>query len=192
MEGVVDRIVTSMDAPARSRLLVATPRLDDPNFKRTVVLLVEHTDEGSVGVVLNRPSPLSVSEVLPSWGHRCGAGASLLLGGPVEPEAMLAVAPVGPDDDNCVPIGDRLGLIDLSADPSGFAEAVDPILIFIGYAGWGAGQLDMELREGAWWVFDSDPGDLSADPSELWHVVLARQSSAATMLREHPDDPSLN
>ena len=105
---------------------------------------------------------------------------------------MLAVAPIGPDEAHCVPIGDRLGLVDLSVDPSQFAESVDPVLVFTGYAGWGAGQLDMELAEGAWWVFDSEPDDLSADPAELWHQVLARQSSAATLLREHPDDPSLN
>lgn len=189
---MVDRLVTPMETPAKSRLLVATPRLEDPNFRRTVVLLVEHNSEGSVGVVLNRPSPLVVSDVLPGWGERCGSEAHLLVGGPVEPDAMLAIAPIGPDEVDCVPIGDRLGLVDLSADPSGFGERVAPILVFTGYAGWGSGQLDMELGEGAWWVFESDPDDLSADPSELWHEVLARQSSAATLLREHPDDPSLN
>ena len=70
--------------PSKSRLLVATPRLDDPNFRRAVVLVVEHNDEGSIGVVLNRPSPLAVADVLPGWGERVGSDVHLLVGGRIE------------------------------------------------------------------------------------------------------------
>jgi len=189
---VVDHVVTPIGAPSKSRLLVATPRLEDPNFRRAVVLMVEHNQEGSIGVVLNRPSPLVVGDVLPSWGERLGDDAHLLVGGPVEPEAMLAVGLAGVDDEGCTPLDDHLVLIDLGRAPDLFDESVEPILVFAGYTGWGPGQLDGELGEGAWWVFDSEPSDLMTDPGELWHDVLARQGSAATLLREHPDDPSVN
>ena len=171
---------------------MATPRLEDPNFRRAVILMVDHSSEGSLGLVLNRPSPLSVGDVLPRWGERCGDEAHLLVGGPVEPEAMLAVTAAGPDAEGCTPLDNDLALVDLGVDPEGLDEALDPILVFAGYAGWGPRQLDLELSEGAWWVFDSSPRDLTTDPGALWHEVLARQPSAATMLREHPDDPSLN
>ncbi len=189
---MVQRVVTPVRAPTRSRLLVATPRLEDPNFDRTVVLMIEHDDEGSVGVVLNRPSPLAVSDVLPRWGVRCGEDARVRIGGPVEPEAMLALAAAGPDEAGCRPIGGRLALVDLSVDPAELSESIDPIAVFTGYAGWGPGQLDFELREGAWWVFDSRPTDLSPDTDDLWREVLVRQRSPATLLRDHPDDPALN
>ncbi len=189
---MVDRVVTPIGAPSKARLLVATPRLEDPNFRRTVVLLVEHNNEGSIGVVLNRPSPLGVVDVLPSWGERLGDDAHLFVGGPVEPEAMLAVGLAGENEEGCTPLGNRLALVDLGRTPELFAQSVESILVFAGYAGWGPGQLDAELGEGAWWVFDSEPSDLMTEPEELWHDVLARQGSAATLLREHPDDPSVN
>ena len=189
---VVDRVVTPVGSPSKGRLLVATPRLEDPNFRRTVVLMVEHNADGSLGLVLNRPSPLAVADVLPRWGERCGAQASMLVGGPVEPEAMLALA-LGPSESaGLSPIDEHVALVDLAADPDTLAAEVEPILVFSGYAGWGPRQLDGELAEGAWWVFDGAPEDLRADPGVLWHTVLARQPSAATLLREHPDNPSMN
>ena len=189
---VIERVITPIGAPSKSRLLVATPRLEDPSFRRTVVLMVEHTAEGSIGIVLNRPSPLAVSDVLPRWGARCGEEVHLLLGGPVEPDALLAVAVAAHEEEGCTRLGGMLSLIDLGADPDDISADLAPVLVFSGYAGWGSGQLLAELREGSWWVFDSSPDDLSADPAELWHSVLARQRGAVALLREYPDDPNVN
>lgn len=189
--GVVDRVITPLSTPSKSKLLVATPRLEDPNFRRTVVLVVEHSAEGSLGLVLNRPSPLAVGDVLPRWGERCGAGAHVFVGGPVEPEAMLALGAGGPGEAGMTPLDSRLGLVDLGVDPESISDDVE-VVVFSGYAGWGPRQLEAEMAEGAWWVFDSQPSDLTEEPGELWHVVLARQPSAAALLRDHPDDPTLN
>ena len=189
---MIERIVTPISSPHKSRVLVATPRLDDPNFRRAVVLMIEHSSEGSLGLVLNRPSVLPVGDVLPSWGERLGPEAHVHIGGPVEPDALLAVAAAQPDHAGCTPINGCLALVDLGADPFSFSEQVVDVMLFSGYAGWGPRQLDAELAEGAWWVFDSDPLDLRADPGDLWHDVLSRQRSAAALLANHPDDPTWN
>ncbi|EPH39911.1 YqgE/AlgH family protein [Streptomyces aurantiacus] len=177
------------------RLLVATPALSDPNFDRAVVLLLDHDEEGSLGVVLNRPTPVDVADILEGWGDLAGAPGVVFQGGPVSLDSALGVAVI-PGEEG--PLGWRrvhgaIGLVDLEAPPELLASALGSLRIFAGYAGWGPGQLEDELVEGAWYVVESEPGDVSSpDPEQLWRAVLRRQRSELAMVATYPDDPSLN
>lgn len=186
------------------RLLVATPALADPNFDRAVVLLLDHDEEGSLGVVLNRPTPVGVSDILESWAELAGEPGVVFQGGPVSLDSALGVAVVPGESGRSVartedgPLGWRrvhgaIGLVDLEAPPELLAAAVGSLRIFAGYAGWGPGQLEDELAEGAWYVVESEPGDVSSPaPERLWRAVLRRQRSELAMVATYPDDPSLN
>ncbi|MBO8196473.1 YqgE/AlgH family protein [Streptomyces oryzae] len=318
------------------RLLVATPVLADPNFDRAVVLLLDHDEEGSLGVVLNRPTPVDVSDILEPWAALTGEPGVVFQGGPVSLDAALGVAVVpsgrgdrtdggparaeepaarperdrtgtrpaeshgagtgeaeraagpervtgreragaeteaaraadaaeadtgpengtgagtgtdadmsaGPDMDSGAgadtgtstgagtgggaetgggadtgvgtgsgagtdtdtdtvldtdgPLGWRrvhgaIGLVDLEAPPELLAAELGSLRIFAGYAGWGPGQLEKELSEGAWYVVESEPGDVSSPaPERLWRSVLRRQRSELALVATYPDDPSLN
>ncbi|GGS16293.1 UPF0301 protein [Streptomyces daghestanicus] len=180
------------------RLLVATPALADPNFERAVVLLLDHDEEGSLGVVLNRPTPVGVGDILDGWAELAGDPGVVFQGGPVSLDSALGVAVVPGDGDGGAPLGWRrvhgaIGLVDLEAPPELLAPAVGSLRIFAGYAGWGPGQLEDELAEGAWYVVESEPGDVSSPlPGRLWREVLRRQRSELAMVATYPDDPSLN
>ncbi|MGW2561679.1 YqgE/AlgH family protein [Streptomyces sp. NPDC001514] len=177
------------------RLLVATPALADPNFDRAVVLLLDHDEEGSLGVVLNRPTPVGVGDILESWADLAGEPGVVFQGGPVSLDAALGLAVI-PGDEG--PLGWRrvygaIGLVDLETPPELLASALGSLRIFAGYAGWGPGQLEEELTEGAWYVVESEPGDVSSpSPENLWRSVLRRQRNELAMVATYPDDPSLN
>jgi putative transcriptional regulator len=194
------------------RLLVATPALADPNFDRAVVLLLDHDEEGSLGVVLNRPTPVGVGDILEGWADLAGEPGVVFQGGPVSLDSALGVAVIpggtgrgpgtGPDAEaggtESGPLGWRrvhgaIGLVDLEAPPELLAPALGSLRIFAGYAGWGPGQLEDELAEGAWYVVESEPGDVSSpEPERLWREVLRRQRNELAMVATYPDDPSLN
>jgi putative transcriptional regulator len=181
-------------------LLVATPGLLDPNFERSVVLLLDTDEDGALGVVLNRPTTVAVAEILPDWVQRVGAPDVLFQGGPVSTDSALAVGAsmtLGTDP-NVEPVGfrrlyDDVGIVDLDAPTDLIAPALTHLRIFAGYAGWGPGQLDEELMSGAWYVVESEPGDVSSPrPESLWRAVLRRQRNELAMFATYPDDPSLN
>ncbi|MFD4375205.1 YqgE/AlgH family protein [Streptomyces sp. NPDC058486] len=190
------------------RLLVATPALADPNFDRAVVLLLDHDDEGSLGVVLNRPTPVTVGDVLAAWAGLAGEPGVVFQGGPVSLDAALGLAVIPGYEDPSPssrlrssrgdPIGWRrvfgaIGLVDLETPPELLGPALGALRIFAGYAGWGPGQLETELTEGAWYVVESEPGDVSSPtPETLWRQVLRRQRGELAMIATYPDDPSLN
>ncbi len=163
------------------RLVVATPALTDPNFARTVVLVVEHTDEGAVGLVLNRPSITSVADALDIWAPVAAQPAVVFVGGPVQPTAAIGLGVAAP--------GSAAGVIDLAAPLEGLVAA----RIFAGYAGWGAGQLEWEIGLDSWFVLDAEPSDvLAAAPERLWHDVLWRQHGRLAWFANYPEDPTLN
>jgi putative transcriptional regulator len=183
------------------RLLVATPLLDDPNFRRGVVLVVEHDPgEGTLGVVLNRPTEVPVDRVLPPWATLVTGPSVVFQGGPVALDSALALARVPGSDDplgwralDGIPAVARLGLVDLDAPPEVLAAEVTELRVFAGYAGWGAGQLRSEIDEGAWFVLPGEPHDVFIDdPEQLWRKVLRRQGGELAIVATFPDDPSLN
>ncbi|WP_406330401.1 YqgE/AlgH family protein [Streptomyces sp. NBC_00203] len=181
------------------RLLVATPALADPNFDRAVVLLLDHDEEGSLGVVLNRPTPVDVGDILEAWADLAVEPGVVFQGGPVSLDSALGVAVIpGGASGERTPLGWRrvhgaIGLVDLEAPPELLAAALGSLRIFAGYAGWGPGQLEDELVEGAWYVVESEPGDVSSpSPERLWREVLRRQRNELAMVATYPDDPSLN
>lgn len=186
--------------PAAGRLLVASAVLGDPHFSRTVVYLLDHDDDGSLGVVLNRPSELTVAETLPPWSALAGEPGLVFKGGPVGRDSALALAALSsvPVDPSAAPMGWRrvaggIGLIDLDLAPAILRPAVSDLRVFAGHAGWGPGQLDSELSAQAWLVVDSLPEDVfSATPDRLWSTVLRRLPGQAAFLSTRPDDPNLN
>ena len=183
--------------PTKGRLLVATPPLEDPNFDRTVVFVLEHHDDGAIGVVINRPSVEALDEPLDRWIDLQSAPSSVFSGGPVEPNALIALAgtplPLDAEDDHLSPITGTIASADLTADPALVAPEVTGVRVFRGYAGWGPGQLEDEIESGAWLVLDSEPDDIfSGRPDELWRTVLRRQPGRLAWLADAPDDLSTN
>jgi len=187
--------------PGAGRLLVATPLLGDPNFKRAVVLIVEHEDtEGTLGVVLNRPTKIPVDQVLEQWTELITDPSVLFRGGPVAQNSALALAmvpgkeePLGWRALDGAPALARLGLLDLDAPPRLLAPAIQSLRVYAGYAGWSPGQLEAEIDEGAWFVLPAEPGDIfAAEPERLWRAVLQRQEGDIAFLATYPEDPGLN
>jgi putative transcriptional regulator len=178
--------------------LVASPALRDPNFRRTVVLIIEHQAAGTVGVVLNRPSDVAVREVLPRWGPLATVPRALHVGGPVEQRAALCVAalPAGVDaehTDGMIKMRGGLALVDLEADPELMAPRLRGLRVFAGYAGWGQGQLAAEINRGDWIVVPALPDDVLAPPeTDLWGRILRRQGMPLALLATYPADPILN
>lgn len=177
------------------RLLVAEPLLGDPNFDRTVVLVVQHAAEGAFGLVLDRPADVPLAEVLPGWADLAGADVPLHHGGPVEPASgwcLARLADDAPAEGVTAVVGD-LALVDLAGDPDRVAGHVRALRCYAGYAGWGPGQLDAELLGGSWIVADARPEDpFHPDPAALWRRVLARQEGRVARLALFPPDPSHN
>jgi putative transcriptional regulator len=183
------------NAPARGRLLVATPPLVDPNFDRTVVFVLEHGGEGTLGLVLNRPSDGRVGDAIPEWGDLAASPGVVFVGGPVAPESVIALArsDVVEEHDGWVPILPGIGTVDLARSPREIEAPVDAVRVFLGYAGWAPGQLEGELAQGAWLVVDFALDDAFAhDPSSLWRTVLRRQRASIAMFANCPSDPTTN
>src|SRR5271155_3313402 len=164
------------------QLLAATPLLGDANFRRTIVLIVEDDPaEGTLGVVLNRPSDIPVQQVLEPWTELVTGPSVLFQGGPVSPDSALALAlpkvgtePIGWRSLSGSKLMSRIGLVDLGAPPALLAGGIASLRVFAGYAGWGVGQLESEIEAGAWLVLDGLPEDAFAtDPDRLYPSVRA-------------------
>ena len=176
----------------KGHLLVAGPALVDPNFRRSVVLVGEHGDEGALGVILNRASESTVDEALPELTALVDGDATVHVGGPVQPSAIVVLAEfVEPERAETLVLGD-IGFLPSEIDPDELGE-LRRARVFAGYAGWGPGQLDDELSEGSWIVEPAEPEDVfTADPDELWSEVLRRKGGPFGVLALMPPDPSLN
>lgn len=168
-------------------LLVATPALLDPNFVRTVVFLIQHEAEGTVGVVLNRPTTEQVADHLPALAGRTVDPPAVFSGGPVEPAVAIGLER-GESVARPIEGVAGVGMVDLVEE-----EAPGRCRVFSGYAGWGPGQLEEEIDEGSWIVVPATADDVfSPDPDQLWSAVLRRQGGRLALLASHPLDPTLN
>jgi putative transcriptional regulator len=177
----------------RGKLLVAGPALQDPNFRRTVVLICEHTDDGALGLVINRPTTVEVTDAVPELATLLGDDASLWSGGPVQPQSIVLLAELDdPPEDALMVVGD-VGLVLQGADLEDLADDASRGRAFLGYAGWGPGQLEDELERGDWIVVAAEPDDAFRPEADgLWGEVLARQGGEYALLATMPPDPSLN
>lgn len=190
-----------------AHLLVASPRLADPNFARRVVLILDHGMHGAIGVVLDQPGGVRVDEVLPQWHPLATPPPELFVGGPVARNAVIGLVrlsgPMAPEIGGVDgPIGGwrplvegerPVGTVDLSIDPAALARSIVGVRLFSGYAGWDAGQLDEEIDEGSWYVVPAQERDpISADPEGLWRRVLRRQGGALAVVSGYPREPGLN
>lgn len=185
--------MTEPEAPERAagRLVVATPTLADPNFSHAVVLVLEHAQDGALGVVLNRPSLLDAGAVLAGWGPCALDPPRLFIGGPVQAgKSLIALAQAGTLSPGAAAATVVPGVeaVDLGAEPP--AEPEMTLRLFTGYAGWGAGQLDAEIAAGGWFLVDARADDVfTPDPGTLWRAVLAREGGLFSAV---PDDPTWN
>jgi len=192
----------------RGRLLVAEPTLVDPNFRRTVVYLIEHGEGGALGLVLNRPGEIPVREAVPTWAPYVDGIDLVFVGGPVSPEGAICLArcpSAGPVDSlfehedeadpTAVfkPITTTIGALDLHGDPVDAPAGIADLRIFAGYAGWSGGQLEAEIDAGGWFVVDALDDDVFTDrPETLWRDVLKRQPGALRAAAHYPEDPRVN
>lgn len=174
------------------KLLISNATLFDPHFRRTVVLIGHHDDEGAVGVILNRPLEVSVDEAVPALADLVPPGDLLFEGGPVQPDAAVVVAEFDdPSEAGLVALG-SIGFLPAEADPDDLG-GIRRARVFAGYAGWSAGQLEDELHEDAWLVIDAVAEDVFHDePERLWGDVVTRMGPDYALLRTMPADPSVN
>lgn len=177
----------------KGKLLFSTPALFDPNFRRTVVLVAEHGEDGAMGLVLNRPSETTVEEAVPELADVAGANSRVFVGGPVQPQSVLVLAEFEePEDAAAVVVGD-IGFARADGDLDDLARLTRRARVFAGYSGWSPGQLEAELEEDSWLVEPVDDVDLLADPEEdLFGTALRTKGGAYRILALMPDDPRSN
>jgi putative transcriptional regulator len=179
----------------KGKLLIASPHLLDPNFAQTVVLMVQHTEDGALGVVLNRPSDSTLGQVWNELLERpCESHDPIFLGGPC-PGPLMAIHkhPLCID----LEIGEELFFATQKEHLETLVEQdVAPLRVFSGYAGWAATQLETELEVGSWLVAESSERAVFGDSMDLWRS-LSRQVGenilfSALGIKEAPEDPSVN
>ncbi|WP_333619261.1 YqgE/AlgH family protein [Dietzia sp.] len=184
--------------PCAGELLVASPGMDDGEFGRTVVYLIEHGTEGTLGVVLNKPMRASVRELLGAWASFVAPPDALFHGGPLQRDSGLALAVAAPgehldDDEHIHNVESRVYMVDLDTDPAVLSPAVEGVRIFAGYSSWVPGQLSAELARGDWIVALGLPSDvIGGTGTDLWADVIRRQGPPLSLYATFPADPNLN
>jgi putative AlgH/UPF0301 family transcriptional regulator len=185
-----------LDDVCPGSLLVARPSLADPTFAGTVVYVLDHSDTGTLGVVLGRPSAVEIRDVLPGWYDLAVEPGVFHVGGPCETDTALCLALT----EAAVPaeglrrVADSVHLVDLDAEPSRLADSLPGLRVFAGYAGWSPGQLAAEIAEGAWACVPGRPEDVVSRVAgpDLWRAVMARQTGRLAVLSTAPADPTAN
>ena len=176
----------------RGQLLIAGPGLLDPNFQRAVVLIVEHSEEGALGLVLNRPSETTVGEAVSELEELLDIDDPLYVGGPVSPSALIVLAEFEDSDRAAVIAFEDVGVLGGSEEDRG-TPGTRRGRAFVGHAGWGPGQLDSELQRGDWILEPAQREDaFTGSPSSLWEAVLTRKGGSYALVARMPEDPSVN
>jgi putative transcriptional regulator len=179
-----------MDSTA-GQLLIAGPGLVDPNFFRTVVLIVEHSDEGALGLVLNRPSETAVGEAVSELDELLDPDEPLYIGGPVQPSSLIILADFEDAEEAALVAFDEVGVVAGGADQT--PPAVKQSRAFVGHSGWGPGQLNGEIDRGDWILEPAVREDAFTDePLGLWEAVLTRKGGSYALIARMPPDPSVN
>jgi putative transcriptional regulator len=182
-----------MTESIRGQLLIAGPTLQDPNFWRAVVLIVEHTDEGALGLVLNRPSETTVADAVPELDGLLEGSHEVFVGGPVQPSGVIVLARFEDPDDAALLAFDDVGVLGIADGRDELSVGVHSGRAFVGHAGWGPGQLDGELERGDWILEPAGTADaFCSDPLELWARVLSRKGGSYALIARMPVDPSMN
>jgi putative transcriptional regulator len=175
-----------VEESVRGHLLIAAPSLFD-YFRRTVVLVLEHTPDGAMGVVLGRSSETRVADAVPVLADLADADDRVYLGGPVSPQSVVALGDFEHPEEAGTQVVGTLGTL----DPDATNVSLRRVRVYAGYAGWGPGQLDGELEQGAWIVQDADPDD-PFRPGDIWADTLERKGGRYRLMATMPADPSLN
>jgi putative transcriptional regulator len=177
----------------KGKLLLASPVLEDPTFARSVVLVAEHTDEGAMGLVLNRPADVTVGDSAPELEELVDAREPIYVGGPVQPTAVIVLAAFTDPGAAGLLISDDVGFLSAQLDLAESAAVTQRTRVFAGHAGWGPGQLDDELEEESWIVEPPLREEIfSEDSEQLWAAVLRRKGREYALLSTMPPDPSVN
>jgi putative AlgH/UPF0301 family transcriptional regulator len=190
--------IGSLDDVRPGSLLAAMPALTDPTFAGTVVYVLDHSDSGTLGVVLGRPSQVEIRDVLPGWCDLAVDSGVFHVGGPCETDTALclAVSPaaVAVDGSPLRRVAGDVYLVDLDSDPTDLQEELNGLRVFAGYAGWSPGQLAGEIAEGAWACVPGRSGDVLSPASgpDLWREVMGRQTGRLAVLSTATADPSVN
>jgi putative transcriptional regulator len=182
-----------MDESLVGQLLLASPALRDPNFERSVVLVGVHSEQGAMGVVLNRPSEVTVGEAAPQLEEAVEESERVFVGGPVQPSSIVFLAEfLDPDPAGVLVLG-RIGFPAPDAELQELARATGRVRVFAGFAGWGEGQLESEIADGDWIAQAALPEDVFTElPDRLWSDVLTRKGGSYALVARMPPDPSVN
>ena len=180
--------------PGQNKILIAKPFLHDGFFRRAVILLAEHNDSGSVGFVMNRPASIKLQDLLTNLKE---ADFPVFLGGPVSQDQLFFVHRYGEQINGSLPIGDGYFW---NGDYSDLIQLIrkgniksSGIKFFVGYSGWGEGQLQDELQSDSWIVSDANYKNLMREASnEIWGEELKRIGSNYNVLSNFPQDPWMN
>jgi putative transcriptional regulator len=175
----------------RGQLLIAGPGLLDPNFFRTVVLIVEHSEEGALGLILNRPSETTVAEAVTEIEGLVTPDETIYVGGPVQPSSLIILAEFEDRSQAGLIAFEDVGV--LAGGATDEPPQIDRGRAFVGHSGWGPGQLEEELERGDWFLTPATHGDaFSTEPLELWEAVLIRKGGRYALVARMPPDPSVN
>jgi putative transcriptional regulator len=183
-----------MAASLKGQLLIASPSIHDPNFRRAVIYMTEHGDEGAMGLVLNRAAETTVGEAVPELAWLTDRDAVVHVGGPVAPQSVVVLAEFEEPELSALLVDEDLGFLPAEVDDvSALSSALGRRRVFAGHAGWGPGQLEAEMEEESWIVEPATREDVfTTEPDELWSIVLRRKGQEYALLSTMPMDPSLN
>jgi len=181
-----------MDSLA-GQFLIASPSILDPNFHRTVVFVTAHSEEGAVGVILNRRSEATVGEAVPQLAPVSDLEEPVFVGGPVNPDGVAVLAEFEDPDEAGVVVLEDVGFVALDDALEGMPPDVQRTRVFAGVAGWGPEQLEAELDRDDWIIEPAAIDDIfTDDPEQLWSDVLRRKGGSYALVARMPLDPSLN
>ena len=177
----------------RGKLLIAPPALLDPNFRRTVVLIAAHDEEGALGLVLNRPLETPLDEIAPVLSALAEPGSTLHCGGPVAPDSAVVLADFRDPTLAALTIFGTVGFPSPDCDLDALATGARRARVFAGHSGWGPGQLDGEMLDDGWIIGQLAPDELwQPDSASLWATALRRKGGSYALLARMPEDVSVN